>query len=101
MRIVSAERGINTARMNSDDMSIVLANYSTFQEERTVVEAYLLCLGYQVLFIPKFHCEQNPMEHVWGQAKVYTCKFTNFSLIRFRKIPNPALDSVSTDTLRK
>ena len=66
-----------------------------------MVDTSLLNLGYLVLFIPKFHCEQNPIESVWGQAKVYTRKFTNFSLIHLRKILNPALDSVSIDTKRK
>ena len=80
---------------------VVLANHSDFQEQKTEVETYMLRLGYQVLFIPKFHSELNPIERVWGQAKVYTRKFINFSLIRLRKIPNPALDSVSTDTIRK
>ena len=35
-----------------------------------MVETYLLSLGYQVLFIPKFHCEQNLIDHMWSQAKV-------------------------------
>ena len=60
-----------------------------------------MCLGYQVLFIPKSDCELNPIERVWDQAKVYTRKFTNFSLILLRKVLNPALDSVSTDTIIK
>ena len=76
------------------DMRVVLATHS-----EAVVEIYLLNRGYQVLFIPKFHCKLNPTERVWGQARVYTHKFTNFSLIRLRKILNPVLDSILTDTL--
>ena len=101
MRRVLEERDINTARLNADDMRVVLATHSDFQEEKTVVETYLLNLGYQVLFTPKLHCELNPRERVWGQAKVYTRKFTNFSLIHLRKNLNPTVDSVSTDTIRK
>ena len=86
--------------MNSDDTGDVLANHSDFQEEKTVVETYLLSLGYQVLFIPKLYCELNPIERVWGQVKVYTRKFTSFSLICLIKILNPAQDSVSADTIR-
>ena len=92
--------GISTTQMN-DEMRIVLFNHSNFQEEKTVVGTFLLSLGYQVLFILKFHCELNPIVRVWSQAKVYTREFTNFSLVFLRKILNPALDSVSTDTIRK
>ena len=101
IRRVLEERGINTARMSTDGMRVVLANHSNFQEKKTVVETYMLSLGYQVLFIPKFHCELNLIERVWGQANIYTRKFTNLSLIHLRNILNPVLDSVSTDTIRK
>ena len=54
-----------------------------------------------MLFVPKFHCELNPIERVWGQAKVHTRTYTNFTLPRLRANVNPALDSVSTDLIRK
>ena len=53
------------------------------------------------MFIPKFHCELNPIERVWGQAKVYSRKHSNFTLARLRQIVDPALDSVSTDLIQK
>ena len=81
MRRVLEERSINTARMKARDVRVVLANHSDFQEEKTMAETYLLSLGYQVSFIPKFHCKLNPIERVWGQATVYPRKFTNFYLI--------------------
>jgi hypothetical protein len=58
-------------------------------------------LGYTVFFIPKFHCEFNPIERVWGQAKAYCKKYTNFTIGRLRNIIEPALDSVGTDLIRK
>jgi hypothetical protein len=65
--------------------------------EKTIVEHYLEFKGLQGVFLPKFHCELNPIERVWGQAKVYTRIHTNFTLVRMRKIIDPALDSVSTE----
>ena len=53
------------------------------------------------MFIPKFHCELNPIERVWGQAKVYSRKHSNFTLACLRQIVDPALDSISTDLIRK
>ena len=86
MRSVVEERVINTARMNADDIMVVLATHRNFQEKKTMVETYLLSLDYQVLFITTFHWKLNPIERVLGQAKFYTCKFTNFSLILLRKV---------------
>ena len=52
-------------------------------------------------FIPKFHCEMNPIERVWGQAKRYTRAHTNFTIAGLRNIIQPGLDSVSVDLIRK
>lgn len=101
MKMVLEERGINTSHMNADDMRIVLSNHDDFRTDKTKVEHHLENRGHIVMFIPKFHCELNPIERVWGQAKVYTRAHTNFTLARLRQIIGPALDSVSVDLIRK
>ena len=53
------------------------------------------------MFLPKFHCELNPIEQVWGQSKRYCRGHTNFTLVKLRDILNPALDSVTVDLMRK
>ena len=72
-----------------------------FRDENTVVERFFLDRGDKVHFIPKFHCEMNPIERVWGQAKRYTCTYTNFTLPGLRAIIEPALYSVTLDHMRK
>ena len=101
MKQILLERGINPVNMKADDMRVVLANHDDFRTEKTVVEHYLEGRGHTVLFIPKFHCELNPIERVWGQAKVYTRTHTNFTLQRLRQIIRPGLDSVGADLIRK
>ena len=101
MKQVLEERGINTRTLHADDMRIILANHEDFRTEKTIVEQYITSRGHTVLFIPKFHCELNPIERVWGQAKVYTRAHTNYTLPRLRLIISPALDSVSADLIRK
>ena len=101
MKRVLEERGINTSRMVGEDMRTVLSWHDDFKNEKTIVEHYLNGRGHIVLFIPKFHCELNPIERVWGQAKVYSRKYSNFTVARLRQIVNPALDSVSTELIRK
>ena len=101
MKAVLEEIGINTNNMVADDMRLVLGHHYDFQNQKTIVEKYLIGEGFRVVFIPKFHCELNPIERVWGQAKVFTRKYTTFKIARLRQIINPALDSVEIDLIRK
>ena len=50
-------------------MHIVLSCHDDFRTEKTLVEKFISNEGHQVEFLPKFHCELNPIERVWGQAK--------------------------------
>ena len=82
----------------NDDMRIVLSHHEDFRTEKTIVEHYLENRGHIVLFIRKF---LNLIERVWGQARIYTHRHTNFTLARLRQIVVPTLDSVSTDLIRE
>ncbi len=62
MKQVLEERGINTATLLGPDMKIILANHDDFKSEKTIVENYIINRGHYVHFIPKFHCEMNPIE---------------------------------------
>ena len=49
----------------------------------------------------KYHCELNPIERVWGQAKRYCHTNCNYWFSGLEKIILQALDSISTDVIRK
>ena len=66
-----------------------------------MIEHLLEREGLKGIFLPKFHCELNPIERVWGQAKKYSRAHTNFTFIRLRTIIDPSLDSVSVDLIQK
>ena len=101
MKMILEERGINTSSMKADDMRTVLSFHEDFRTEKTLVEKFLSDEGHKVVFLPKFHCELNPIERVWGQAKCYSRQYTNYTLVQLRNIINPALNSVSADLIRK
>ena len=101
LRTILAERGINTVLMKADNMRTVLSNHDDFRTEKTAVQNYIEKRGHKAFFFPKFHCELNPIERVWGQSKRYCRTYTNFTLVKLRQILNPALDSVTTDLIRK
>lgn len=49
----------------------------------------------------RYQHSQHGHERVWGQAKSYSQQYTNYTLACLHNIMNPALDSVSTDFIRK
>ena len=64
LRTILAERGIFTSTLKADDMRIILSNHDDFANEKTQVEHYVISRGFQCHFLPKFHCELNPIERV-------------------------------------
>ena len=77
--------------MLAEDMRVILKNHEDFRNEKTIVKEYLTSLGHTVYFIPKFHCELNPIERVWGQAKAYTRVYTNYNYSTFTATRQPCI----------
>ena len=47
----------------------VLSLQDDFVNEKPLLQHYLEGRGHVCLFLPKFHCELNPIELLWGYAK--------------------------------
>jgi hypothetical protein len=47
----------------------ILYNQPDFSNVDSILEAVCNVRGFQVLFLPKFHCELNFIEQCWGRAK--------------------------------
>lgn len=47
----------------------ILFNEPDFAEIKSLLEIICEARGVRVLFLPKFHCELNPIEQCWGYAK--------------------------------
>ncbi len=101
LKTILTERGINPTTLKADDMRIILSFHDDFRLEKTQVEHYVKERSFNCLFLPKLHCELNPIERVWGQSKVYCRAYTNFTLQRLKEIIPPALESVPVDLMRK
>ena len=72
MRQVLMERGVDVRGMKADDMRKTLKEMHDFKFEKTKVETMVAARSHRCIFIPKYHCELNPIERVWGHAKQYT-----------------------------
>ena len=51
----------DTTGMSMDDMRKLLATHDNFKHETTILEKFIDSRGYQILFLPKFHCKLSPI----------------------------------------
>ena len=50
-------------------MRKLLASQQDFKEEKPLIQIIIERAGHKCWFLPKFHCELNPIEMYWGWAK--------------------------------
>ena len=63
--------------------SKILASKSDFKAERPLLQSIIEDAGHACLFLPKFHCELNPIELLWAYIKQGKFLFALlFSLIK-------------------
>ena len=97
---VLKQRGRYHPKMKVDDMREELAKHHDFRDEKNKLEYFLHEHGHACLFIPKFHCEINPIERCWSQAKRYTRAYCSYNIVGLRRNVGPGLDSVSTTNIQ-
>lgn len=85
MAKILEERGYNTSGLRAEcpgfkcaDLKSkecccrhILFNEPDFKAQKSAVEEYIESRGHKVIFYPKFHCELNFIEQVWGRAKYH------------------------------
>ena len=97
---VLRERGKYEHGMKSEEMRKELSSHTDFKEEKTKIEHFLNSKGHACIFLPKFHCELNPIERCWAQAKRYSRSHCNYTLQGLRKNVPLALDSVPLESIQ-
>ena len=101
LKWVLEERGVDTRGMVVEKMREVLGNFPDFKYEKSRIERLLTDdHGHIVYMLPKYHCELNPIERVWAQAKRYTKAYCKYNLQTLRNNIIPALDSVKLDNIQ-
>ena len=80
----------------------LLYNQPDFRDTESLLETLCKSRGFPVHFLPKFHCELNPIEQSWGAAKREYRKFPVSSLESdLEKNVITALDSVNLGSMRR
>jgi len=59
----------------------VLSLQKDFANEKPLLQQYVKKRGHVCIFLPKFHCELNPIEMLWGYAKYHEFPFNGLSLV--------------------
>jgi len=57
--------------------------------------------GFRVYFIPKFHCELNPIEQIWAESKRYTREHCDYTFNTLEATIGPSLDGINIHLIRK
>jgi hypothetical protein len=93
-QLKQAENKFNQIQYSSDSSSVytdsqddldwccmyrVLSLQEDFATEKPMLQRYIESRGHVCMFLPKFHCELNPIEMLWGFAKY--CESPIFFLI--------------------
>ena len=86
--------------MKLEDMRKELASHEDFKNEKTKIEHFLNGRGHCCMLLPKFHCEINPIERCWAQAKRYVRSHTNYTIAGLRQNVPDGLDSVTLVNIR-
>ena len=94
--LVLEERGYDTRGMKLEDMRAILADHDDFKSEKCRVDTFLSDAGHTCIFIPKFHCELNPIERVWSQSKRYTRAYCDYTIGSLRRsIPGVSKENIA------
>jgi hypothetical protein len=81
---VSEREAGDLTRRKTCCMHRVLSLQPDFVTEKPLLQVIIEKAGHKCLFLPKFHCELNSIEMVWGQAKRCECySRSNFVLSDF------------------
>ena len=100
LKQVLTERGKYHPGIKLEEMRAELASHTDFKEEKTKIEHFLNDVGHVYIFLPKFHCELNPIERCWAQAKRFTRANTNYTIQQMRTNVPLVLDSVTSENIQ-
>lgn len=76
-------------------------SHENFKNEKTKIEHYLNDRRHCCLLLPKFHCEINPIERCWAQAKCQVHGHCNYTINGRRDNVPKCLDSITVDSIQK
>ena len=101
IKSILQERGLWTDSLKLPEARKLLAEQPDFRQQQEWVVETLTKAGHHIIYLPKFHCELNYIEHLWCAAKAYARSHCTYSFAALKGMVPEALDSVSLATFRR
>ncbi|KIJ53224.1 hypothetical protein M422DRAFT_242351 [Sphaerobolus stellatus SS14] len=77
-----------------------LEHQKDFQAERPLLQETIEQAGHKCYFLPKFHCELNPIEMYWGWTKIRVRVASDGTFSKAKELVPEILDSCEVKTIR-
>ncbi|QRV83075.1 DDE superfamily endonuclease [Ceratobasidium sp. AG-Ba] len=79
-----------------------MMNQPDILAQKSILQIQAAAEGFSIMYLPKYHCELNPIEQCWGAAKrVYRDSPSSSSEADLRQNMLRALDSVKLESIRR
>ena len=101
MKLVLQERGVDVKGMNADKMRQKLNEFPDFANQPTILEELVRSRGHICLYLPKYHCELNPIERNWCHAKKISRQYVNGTIVKLRSVIPTSLEAVTVEMMNK
>lgn len=82
-------------------MARLLSKQDDFVNQVSMLETLIETAGHECIFLPKFHCELNPIEMYWGWIKYRYRQVPKKSFEDAKKTAIAALDACPVDVIRR
>jgi len=83
------------------EMINIIKQHQDINNTKTILCELIEEHGHICVYLPKYHCELNPIERCWCHAKKYTRAYSNGSIIRLRKTVPEGLNTVTKEMIYK
>ncbi|KAJ3004691.1 hypothetical protein NUW54_g4694 [Trametes sanguinea] len=82
-------------------MARLLSQQDDFKNQKSMLELVIEKAGHACIFLPKFHCELNPIEMYWGWCKYRYREVIKKNFEEAKQLAHRVLDSCPTDVIRR
>jgi hypothetical protein len=94
LKTIVKERAPRPRKITQQEMSCLLAKQPDFLEQKEWLSEVVTTKNHLIDYFPKYHCELNAIEKVWGGSKRITRNECDFTLDGLRKVVPESLKRV-------
>ncbi|KAF8229809.1 hypothetical protein L208DRAFT_1479048 [Tricholoma matsutake] len=80
-------------------MVCLLSKQEDFINQESLLETHIKKAGHKCIFLPKFHCELNPIEMYWGWVKYCYCELPKQNFTEAKEIALRYLNACPPDVI--